>query len=140
MAGKSRIVSALAAEVAFAVLPLVVILMIAVHTNHVRGWFSSAEWAFAAAILFGQALVKFVVGLATGGRASAGPVALAVALIVVFGIVPSLTLLTLVLLAAPGGGQIAAWLQFAQVAAFVIAVCSYVVFGTIGELWKERIS
>jgi hypothetical protein len=94
---RNRICSGLAAEVAFALLPLLVVLMVVIHTGHSHRLFSSPEWSFGAAILFGQSLVKFVSGIARGGAAARGPVALFVALLVVFGLVPSLSVLHMTL-------------------------------------------
>jgi hypothetical protein len=128
----------LAAEVAFAVLPLLVVLMVLVHARHSTHLFASPEWSFGAAILFGQSLVKFISGLARGGHAATGPVALIVALLVVFGLVPSLIVLTMTLQSSELGGNPAAWLQICQVAMFIGGAAMYLLLGTIGETWRER--
>lgn len=135
MTERGRVLSALIAEIVFAILPLIVVLMVAVQFGRASSWFASSEWAFGAAILFGQSLAKFVVGLTRGDRAAGGPVALAVALLIVFGIAPALILLVMNLIAFEGGGGPEEWLQMAQVSAFVLASVAYLVFGTVGELW-----
>ena len=134
MSERGRVISGLAAEVAFAVLPLlVVLLVVVVHLNRPSShFFSSPEWSFGAAILFGQSLVKFVSGIARGGSAAVGPVALAIALILVFGLVPSLVVLDMTL---QSEGDAGFWLQASQVVLFCIATGVYMLFGTVGEVW-----
>jgi len=93
MPERGSILAGLAAEVSFAVLPLIVVLMVCIHLGSPSNFLASPEWSFGASILFGQTLVKFVSGLTRGAQAATGPVALAVALLVVFAIVPSLIVL-----------------------------------------------
>jgi hypothetical protein len=138
MSERSRILAGLAAEVSFAVLPLVVMLMVLVHAGHSNRILSAAEWSFGASILFGQTLVKFVSGLARGGSAAIGPVALAVALLVVFGLSPSLMVLTMTLQAAEAGQKAAPWLCGAQVFLFCGSAIVYMLLGTVGEMWRQN--
>lgn len=95
-----------------------------------------SEWAFGAAILFGQALVKFMSGLSRGGAAAAGPVAFATALVIVAGLAPSLLVLTLTLIAHESGQSPARWLQISHVVLFVTAAAVYLALGTVGEMWN----
>lgn len=137
MAERGRILSGLAAEVAFAVLPLLVVLMVLAHTGHSRHFFMSAEWSFGAAILAGQSLMKFVSGLARGGKAAKGPVALVLALVIVFGLAPSLLVLYMTLETIETKVDPSRWLQFFQVILFSGAAAMYLLLGTIGELWSR---
>jgi hypothetical protein len=130
--------ASLSAELAFTLLPLLLILMVLFHAGRPADWWSSAEWSFAAAILFGQALVKLMTGLSRGGQAAAGSVALTVALILVFGLAPSLFVLTHVLIANEGAHQPAFWLRAAQIVLFVIAALAYLALGIIGETWRAH--
>jgi hypothetical protein len=132
-----RILTGLAAEVSFAVLPLLVVLMVLNHTNHGTDLFASPEWSFGSAILFGQALTKLVAGLARTGEAAPGPVALLIALVVVFGLVPSLLALSMTLTELPndvGGG-----LKILQVVLFMGAAATYMILGTVGEQWARSV-
>jgi hypothetical protein len=138
MSPRNRILSGLAAEVAFAVLPLLVVLMVLVHARHSAHLFASSEWSFGAAILFGQSLVKFISGLARGGEAATGPVALIVALLVVFGLVPSLIVLTMTLQSTVVHLTPATWLQICQVLLFTGGAVMYLLLGVIGETWRQR--
>lgn len=134
---RKRIFAGLAAEVAFGVLPLLIVLMVLLQTEHSTRMFAAPEWSFGAAVLFGQTLVKFVSGLARGGSAATGPVALIVALLVVFGLVPSLFTLIMALQALETRIDPARWLQILQVILFCGASVMYMLLGTIGEAWDK---
>lgn len=134
---RNRIFAGLAAEVAFAMLPLIVVAIVVLNADHSAGLFASPEWTFGAAILFGQTLVKFVSGLAQGGDASKGPVALAVSLLMVFGLAPSLLVLLITLQIVEEGNVPPHWLQATQVLLFAGATLVYMLLGTIGELWRK---
>ena len=138
----TRILAGLIAEVAFAVLPLLVVFMVLVNSDHHKRVFMSPEWSFGAAILLGQSLVKFVSGLARGGRAATGPVALVLALLIVFGLVPSLLVLYMTLQTTETQttelhSDPSQLLQFLQVFLFCGACVVYLLLGTIGELWDK---
>ncbi len=134
---RRQILAGLAAEVAFAVLPLLVVLMVVAHAEHSARLFMSPEWSFGASILFGQSLVRFVSGLARGGNAATGPVALVLALLIVFGLVPSLLVLYMTLQVTEMKGDPSGWLQFFQVSLFSGAAAMYMLLGTIGEMWNK---
>lgn len=134
---RKRVIAGLGAEVLFAVLPLLVVLMVLVHAEHSTNMFASPEWSFGAAILFGQALMKFVSGLARGGDAEKGPVRLIVALLVVFGLVPSLLVLNMTLQAVETHANPGRWLQIFQVVLFCGGAAMYILLGTVGETWDK---
>ena len=141
---RNRIIYGLAAEVAFTILPLVVVLIVVSATQWSR-LFASPEWSFGAAILFGQSLVRFSTGLLRGAAAAGGPVALTVALVIVFGLVPSLIVLSLTLQSAEiysphTGFSLEQWLHAAQVVLFGLAALTYLTLGTIGEVYAQRFS
>jgi hypothetical protein len=138
MSERTRILVGLAAEVLFAVLPLVAVLLVLIHVGHAKKLLWSPEWSFGASILFGQALVKFICGLARGGAAATGPVGFAVALLVVFGLVPSLLVLTMTLQATETAQSPASWLQWSQLVFFVIGSLVYILLGTVGEEWHRK--
>jgi len=140
MSDRGRILSGLSAEVMFAVLPLVAVMMVVLHTRHAHRIFMSPEWAFGAAILFGQAIVKFVAGVARAGAAAPGPVTLLVTLVVVLGLAPSLLVLTLTLYSIESGYDPARWLQGSQVLLFLAGSAAYLILGTVGEQWTKLAS
>jgi hypothetical protein len=123
--------AALCAELAFVVLPLVVTLLIIGlgpgDSDH--GLWGSPEWSFASAILFGQALVRFVSGTTAKGGMAWERIALAVSLIFVLGVVPSLTLLTIVMKSGDVGWEVAV----AQLTLFGLGIVAFLVFGGMGH-------
>lgn len=166
MSNRSRIISGLGAEVSFAVLPLLVVSIVLFHQGPFVNLFASPEWSFGAAILFGQALVKFVSGFALSGRAPIGSFTLTVALLIVFGLVPSLVVNAMTVMATEAVGRPAesrssvtgvdlaptsgaktsedkrpeptVGLQVSQVILFVASSLIYILLGTVGEVVAER--
>src|SRR5215475_12806633 len=134
MPSRGAIMAGLAAEVSFATLPLVVVVIVLIHIGHGPKILSHPEWSFGASILFGQTLVKFTSGLARRGHAATGPFALAVALIIVFALVPSLLVLTLALQTAEGGLVAGPWLRAFQLTLFLLSAAAYMVLGAVGEV------
>ena len=134
MSERKRFAAELAAEVAFAVLPLLVVLMVLADVSSPGHIWEAPEWAFGASILFGQTLVRFVSRLARKGRAAMGPVALAVALLVVFGLAPSLTVLTMTLRAREQQIQLKDWLVIWQVVLFATSAVVYMILGVVSEV------
>jgi hypothetical protein len=124
-------------ELVFAVLPLVVLALVLAYLRktglHIL---SSPEWAFGSAVLFGQAIVRFVSGLIRSGRADNEMVALVVSLLLVLGLVPALIVLALVLHASEGShSEMPHWLIMLQIFQFVGAIIVYLFFGGMGGLW-----
>src|ERR1041385_1381352 len=84
--------SILIAEILFIVLPLIVTGIVLFFQDRGRELLITSEWSFATAILFGQALTKYVGGLVTGKiKFQWQRVLLFFAVLVVLGLVPSLT-------------------------------------------------
>ena len=137
MSDRWRVLSGLAAEVAIAVLPLLVVLFVVMQAKHWLHFFASPEWSFGAAIFFGQALVKFASALVRGKGAATGPVALTVALLVVFGLVPSLLVLAMTLQAVEAEHDPGFWLEAGQVVLFCGAAAVYMLLGTVAETFGK---
>jgi hypothetical protein len=131
----------LVAEVVFAMLPMLVVSVVLFQLGEPKRILSSPEWSFAASILFGQSVVRFMTGFAHGGRARPGPVALAVTLIIVLGLTPSLMILSAILRADFGGHatqQPERLIQGAQMLFFAISAATFLVLSAIGEAWRLR--
>jgi hypothetical protein len=125
-------VPGLVAEVVFAALPLLLIVMIYSNTGKSAEIFASPEWSFGSAVLFGQTLARFVRCLAQGGgHARPGAAALITALLLVFGLAPALIInaITLTQHAGEPNRLIAAF----QVVDFAVAAFVYVVIGDVAE-------
>jgi len=128
--GGSRLdaVLSIGSELLFIILPLVVVPLVVYRKQQpVMQISSSPEWTFAAAILFGQAAVKMI-SVAAAGAIPERASALAAAAIVV-GLVPSLTVLTFVLLDEKSSMA----LRVPQIFLFVLAVVVYVLFAASAE-------
>jgi len=129
--------SILIAEILFIVLPLIVTGIVLFFQNRSHELLVTTEWSFATAILFGQALTKYVGGLVTGRIPFQWQrVVLFFAVLVVLGLVPSLTVLTIALSsgAETAGIVLTKKVIVAQLLLFIIGLGSYVIFGGVGEL------
>jgi len=114
-------------EVLFVVLPLLVVAIVTIiQSGGVKDLLVSSEWSFAAAVLFGHSAIKLITIAASGGGAER--VGLFGAVIIVFGLVPSLITLALLL---TGKSNIA--LIVMQLILCVTGVVSYVVFGALSH-------
>src|SRR5947207_3088932 len=89
------------AEILFVVLPLLVIAIVFVSRAHAGSIWLSVEWSFAASVLLGQAVVKLIRALVERGGFHGERVGLIAAVILVLGLVPSLVVLSLILLREP---------------------------------------
>lgn len=122
----------LGAEFMFILLPFIVSGIIFSYKGDYSKILGMHEWSLAASVLIGQSLVKFISGmLANKGVYTAHweRVALAISFIIVAGLVPSLIVLSLVLV----DGVHSRGLAIAQVGIFVLAVVVFFAFGAGGE-------
>src|SRR6266852_7193375 len=115
----------IAPEALFAVLPLGVVAIVLRH-EPIWSILGSPEWSFAAAILAGQALVKFVHGIARAPGGDPNRVGFAVALIIVLAVAPCLIVLGEVL---RGGGHVGRGLALAQTLLFVGNLATFIALG-----------
>lgn len=139
MVQRRRIILGLAAEVVFTLLPLLIVLIVSIHKAHSFRFLASTEWSVGAAILFGQSFVKLMVGVARRGKAAQGPIAFVTALLLVFGLVPSMIVLILILDSLDGPTGVSLLLTILQVILFCLGVVTYILLGTVGEEWGERV-
>lgn len=123
---------AVGAEVVLSLVPIIVLVLVVVvmrPTQHAT-LFAEPEWSFISAVLFAQAIVRFVAGassLPTGSRWES--VIFAVALLFTFGVVPSLAILIFVLLTH----EPPTWLQWLQIVFFLLAIACFWIMGTVGH-------
>jgi len=124
------------AELLFSVVPLLILFLVHAYQQDLRNVWSSPEWALTAAVLFGQTVAKVTAGAISAshiGRVSGERVTLAVVLVIVLGLIPSLAVLMLLYVtAAPPP-----WLVVAQFVMLVLSVPTYFVFGYFGD-WREK--
>jgi uncharacterized membrane protein len=122
-------------DLLFIVLPLVVISIVDVSVG--RSLFAlieSPELSFGSAVLFGQTIIKVVSGFAHSKPSGAEQPVFVVAMIIVFGLVPSLVVLALLLSINP----VPHGLQIAQAGIFVLGVLAFFIFGVNGHALSLR--
>jgi hypothetical protein len=123
-----------ATEVVTALLPIVVVLMVMMYVGKPAKLFQKPEWAFGAAIFFGQSLVKLLSAMSEEHRRiRAGSIVLFSTCIIVFGLAPSLLVLVFVIHSAEVGGVVAIAYQVIQVALFVVSAAAYVIVGAVSR-------
>lgn len=120
-------VSVQLSELLFAMLPFAVVFLVGAYKQwQLEAYIMAPEWAFAAALLFGQTIVKIVSG--TAGNAAGfikERVVLIISILIVPFLVPSLVLLA-ILLTAPTPPL---WIGYVQVVLAFIAAFLFVGFG-----------
>jgi len=122
-------------ELLFVLLPLLVLAFVSVHKGDTLWQFISArEISFAAAILFGQTVVKFVSGISVSGENIWERIALVVSLLIVLGLVPSMIILALIMTSNNPGS----WLVWTQLFFFLLSVCIFFVLGGVGHIALKR--
>ena len=117
-------------DLLFIVLPLVVISIVDVSVGKsLFALIETPELSFGSAVLFGQTIIKVVSGFAHSKPSGAEQPVFVVAMIIVFGLVPSLVVLALLLSINP----VPYGLQLAQAAIFVLGVMVFFIFGVTGH-------
>ncbi len=129
---RNRALIEAATEVVISVLPIIVVLLVMSHVGKPLKLFAKPEWAFGAAIFFGQALVKLLAAMIAPHRTvQASKVVLFAACILVLGLAPTLLILVFVILGAEQSGEVPAIFQMLQVALFVLSAFAYVVVAAV---------
>jgi hypothetical protein len=126
---------AILGDLLFIVLPLVVISIVDASIG--RSFFAiieTPELSFGSAVLFGQAIIKVVSGFAYTKPTGAEQPVFIIALIIVFGLVPSLVVLALLLSINP----IPYGLQLTQACIFVLGIIVFFYFGVKGQAKSLR--
>lgn len=126
---------AILGDLLFIVLPLVVISIVDVSVG--RSMFAlieSPELSFGSAVLFGQTIIKVVSGFAHTKPSGAEEPVFIIALLIVFGLVPALVVLALLLSVNP----IPHGLKIAQACIFILGVIVFLLFGVNGHALSLR--
>ena len=123
-------------ELLFSVLPLVILMIVHAYLDSFPSVFSLPEWALIAAVLFGQTIAKTTSGaIAFANKASINyhRITLDVTLIIVFGLVPSLVVLVLILISpSPRLG-----LTITQIVLFLLSLVTFFAYGGTMQ-WEQR--
>jgi hypothetical protein len=126
---------ALLGDLLFIILPLVVITIVDLSIG--KSLFviiESPELSFGSAVLFGQTIIKVVSGFAHTKPSGAEQPVFIIALIIVFGLVPSLVVLALLLSVNP----IPYGLKLAQAGIFALGIITFFFFGVNGHALSLR--
>ena len=124
-------IAAMLAELSFIVLPFVVILIINLSRGEWAKLIQTSDWSMASTLLFGQTVVKIIMGVASQEHSfNYQGFGLTSALIIVFGMVPSIIILALFQIYQ----DLSVGLIIAQFVLLGIAICVFLLFGTIGQV------
>lgn len=129
-----NILSGLTTEIIFTLLPFVVSIVIFANQSTILDIFQESEWSVAAAVLFGQSSVKLIQGALSAQRANVSRILLLLALLIVFGLVPALTIVVLVLTTDPLSLSLVLW----QVFIFIASIVVFLGLGAVSEILVLR--
>lgn len=122
---------ALVADVLFIIAPIIVVTMVLLITCHsISEVISSPEWSLASAVLFGLTISKFVAGISRTRPGSWEVPLLVVTKVMVLGLIPSLVLLTLLLV----NRTPCLWLGICQILLFLLAIAVFFKVGATSHL------
>jgi hypothetical protein len=96
--------------------------------------FFNTEWSFASIVLFGQSIVKFSSGVSLKGKLKWQIVALLISILIIFGLVPSILVLTLAILNEAKTYVLYIW----QIVLFFLSCISFFVIGLLGQYYIEN--
>jgi hypothetical protein len=125
------------AEWLFAVLPLLVVTIVMTHLGRASVVLESAEWAFGASILAGQALVRFVAGVVRAKKLSVNRVLLGVSAVLVFVVVPANIVLAVVIMAEVNEQHITSLLATMQAGLFFVSSALFILVAASAHLWTR---
>lgn len=115
---ESQVNSYAISELSFFLLPFVVMIVAFSIKKSLSDIFTHPEWSIASSIMFGQCITKTIYMLSKlTGKVLHYRIGLVLSLIIVFGLVPSLTILSLIFVT----DIIPIWLCILQIALFIIA-------------------
>lgn len=124
-------ITAMLAELSFIVLPFVVILIINLSRGEWTKIIQTSDWSMASTLLFGQTVVKIIMGVASQEHSfNYQGFGLISALIIVFGLIPSIIILVLFQFSQ----NLSSGLIITQFVLLGIAICVFLLFGTIGQV------
>jgi hypothetical protein len=141
--GSEEVITAIAgalAEWMFAILPLVVVAIVMLHIGSLPSTLQSPEWSFGASVLAGQALVRFVAGVARARKLSLERVLFGFSAVLVVLVGPANVILALVLLAEAQSGehQVHGLLAVIQTILFCLSSLVYILVAAVSHLWAKR--
>ena len=123
--------SAILAEICFMFLPFVVILIINLTKGDWERLIQTSDWALVATLLLGQTIVKIIMGVASQEHSfNYQFFGLIAALIIVFGLVPSITVIAIFQFSA----KLSTGLVVIQFILLGLSIITFIIFGTLGQV------
>ncbi|WP_010182979.1 hypothetical protein, partial [Aquimarina agarilytica] len=121
---------AIIGELSFIFLPFIVILIINLNKENFSDLLQTADWSLASAILFGQTIVKLIMGVSAQEHSfEYQRFGLLSALIIVLGLIPSVVIIGVF----ETTGKLGLGLIILQFVLLIIAVWAFIILGTIGQ-------
>jgi hypothetical protein len=121
-------------EFLFVILPILIIFIVFWTHDHLDRFILSPEWSFASAIFFGSSIIKLVNGISAAGSFFDGFAELFIAIIIIFGLAPSLTILAMIVIAEDHPDTL---LVNIQLSLFIASAVSFLILGIIGACGLE---
>lgn len=125
----------LLSEYLFILLPFIVIGMVKLYKSSMGDFFAAADWSFASAILFGQAIVK-IVSAGVINKSSASPkIVLIVTLLFIMGVSPCLILIAIILL----NDANSIYIMAIQVILYIVATSIFFWIGSAAHVMIDEV-
>lgn len=118
----------LIAEFLFIFLPIIVVFIIRISNEQYSAIFYNSEWAFAAVILYGQAIIKLSSG-AAAGKMVWQRLSLIISILLVFGLIPTIVILYINFTTT----QPSLGMHIFQIIELMLASIVFFLFGAIGD-------
>jgi hypothetical protein len=132
---EKNIIYVLASEILFTILPLLILLIVRSYENKLELIFFNTEWSIMAIILFGQSIVKFSSGISNSNlKIRWQLVSLIISIIIIFGLIPSIVILIINLLAKENLYS----MYFLQIIMFLLSICTFFIIGYLGQKMLEE--
>lgn len=130
---KSKLV--IISEMLFVFLPIFIVVFYNLITHNYQRAFFSNDWIFGAIILWGQSIVKFTSGLLkTEKRFKWQNVSFIIALLVIFGLVPSAIILVCLLNCV----EFSLLLMVLQYLSFILSSIVYYNLGSVSQIYLDE--
>lgn len=127
---EKNIIYVLASEILFTILPLLILLIVRGYENKFELLFYNTEWSIMAIILFGQSIVKFSSGISNSNLKFRWQlVSLIISIIIIFGLIPSIVVLIINLLATENMDS----MYFLQMLMFALSIFTFFIIGYLGQ-------
>ncbi len=125
----------LLSEYLFILLPFIVIGMVKLYKSSLGDFFAAADWSFASAILFGQAIVKIVSAGVINKNSVSPRIVLIVTLLFIIGVAPCLVLIAIILL----NDANSIYIMLTQVILYIVATSMFFWIGSAAHVMIDEV-